>query len=112
MDKRIFDVGGILLILSGTIGLFLWLVSIAGGFTSSIIPSASSLASAAGIEMLHEFLLVVVGLTVSLGTIVGGLLVMKIPALISASRNEDVENKVNRLQTVVWKLVQHLKKQG
>jgi hypothetical protein len=111
MVHGIFKAGGTLLILAGAVGLFFWLVSLLGGFETSMLPAFSALSGATVMFMLKFVLLHLGVLFAAFGLIITGLLIINLPEMIALGRTEDIERKVKRIQTVVWRLLHHVKSQ-
>ncbi|MFH1424470.1 MAG: hypothetical protein ABIG20_02180 [archaeon] len=106
----IFKIGGGLFVASGALGLFFWILSILGQF-ESVIPAAKALSGLGGLEMLKSIIILVGSILVSVGFVLAGLVFIKIPSAISGGDFNEVNEKVNRLQTVVWKLLQKVKQE-
>jgi len=110
-DKSIFKIGGFLLLLSGALGLFYLIVSVLGAFNNALFPSYEILIKMKGLNLVRDIILIVWGLFGSLGLIFSGLMFIKLPALLVAGvKSQDVHEKLNRLQKVVFDLLHHIKR--
>ena len=97
---------------SGAVGLFFWIVSILDGWAQpTVIPATSALGALEGMEMLKGIFVVIGSLLLSVSLILCGFLFVKLPKLTSAevSETDSLEKKFNKLQMVVWKLLQKIK---
>ena|GEM_PF-4023750 len=110
MTHGIFKAGGTLLILGGAVGLFFWLVSLLGGFESSILPEFSAVSGAAPMFLLKFAMLHLGTLFAAFGLIITGLVMLNLPEMIRLGGTEELERKVSRMQTVMWRILHHVKK--
>lgn len=106
----IFKIGGAFFVIGGAFGLFFWLVSSLGGFETSMIPTFISLGALGGIDILKAILVLFGSLFIFVGLILAGLIFVKIPEVVAGGDIDEVDEKINRLQTVVWKVLEHMRR--
>ncbi len=112
MSEKLFKSSGALLIITGALALFYWIVSFVEGFgTGGFIPSYKVLISGTSMEILKNIIITVTSVIFSIGLIISGILFIKLPEIITAPSTDkaDLEERINKLQTIVWKILQYVK---
>ena len=113
MSEIIFKIGGITFVVSGTIGLFYFFLAIFGLFDgAALIPSMKIIMEAEGVMILEKILIAFFGLIFNIGLILVGMVVARLHELKKNKNNNMLEEKINKLQNITWRIFQHLKKKS
>lgn len=112
LNKKIFDAGGFLLVISGAMFLFYWLISLLGGFEGSIVPALTEIINPKFGITVRNLLVIFVGFIFSIGVIFAGLVLFEVPRIAAMEESTalaGLEKKVNRLQELIWRIIQKIK---
>lgn len=110
--EDIFKTGGILLLIAGVLSLFYWITAFLAVFGSNVlIPSYSLLISGGAMSIVKNILITVCTVIFSTALILVGFAVFMIPDMKMGGRVDkaEIEERINRLQNIVWKILQRLK---
>ena len=114
--EKLFDAGGILFILTGVLTFFLWVVAFAKLFPAvggieQFIPTYDALRAGETLTMVKNVVFTLSMIFGSFALILAGIGFMKIPKMVAQPKpmGEDLQDKMNRLQNIVWKLMQRMK---
>ena len=112
MSEKLLKSSGALLIITGALALFYWIVSFLEGFgAGGIIPSYKILLGGTSMEILKNLVITITSVIFSVGLIISGITFVKLTKVITAPSTEeaDLEERINKLQTIVWKILQYVK---
>lgn len=115
VGQNLFKVSGYLFINAGALFLFYWVVTTIGGFKAggpSIIPTFEEMGAAHGMLLLRLAIISLGSFIFALGLVLYGAIFVKLPDVINLEETveeQNLEKKLNKLQIVVWKILQHMR---
>lgn len=110
--KTLVEAGGIMLMIAGVMSLVYWIMGFVGLFQAvSFLPTYQTLIAAQILVTIENIFMTVCTIIFSVALILVGITVFLLPDMgIGGDVDKmEIEERINRLQNIVWKVLQKVK---